>query len=312
MSTPDVTVVVATHDLARWGHLVKAVRSVQAQDLPARLVVAVDHNTPLAHRVAAEFPGVQVVENSRARGASGTRNTGAEQADTEILAFLDDDAWAHAGWLRALVAPFADPLVVGTGGAVGAGWAVGRPRWFPEEFDWVVGASDRGLPATTAVVRNVWSENMAIRRSVFDVIGGFRDDFGKIGERSRPEDTDLCIRATRAAHGHWLYVPQAFVEHHVPASRSTIAFFVRRTYLEGRGKVEMARHLGTEEKLDSERRYVRHTLPLGIFAGLRAAARGRLDGLLRAAVIGVGMASAAVGAAAALASRAGVRSVTDG
>jgi GT2 family glycosyltransferase len=75
-------------------------------------------------------------------------------------------------------------------------WAASRPHWFPPEFDWVVGASYRGMPQAVTPVRNAWSNNMAIRRTVFLAVGGFRDNFGKTGERSRPEDTDLCLRAT--------------------------------------------------------------------------------------------------------------------
>mgnify|MGYP003348425235 CR=1 FL=1 len=38
-------------------------------------------------------------------GAADDRNSGAEVASTAIIAFLDDDARAHPGWLAALVAP---------------------------------------------------------------------------------------------------------------------------------------------------------------------------------------------------------------
>ena len=45
-------------------------------------------------------------------------------------------------------------------------------------------------------MRNVWASNMAVRRAAFDAAGGFREDFGKVGAVSRPEDTDLCLRVT--------------------------------------------------------------------------------------------------------------------
>ena len=35
---------------------------------------------------------------------------------------------------------------------------------------------------------------MLVKRSAFELVDGFREDFGKIGNRSLPEDTDLCLR----------------------------------------------------------------------------------------------------------------------
>lgn len=308
MSGTAVTVVLASHDLGRWSHLCRALDSALAQDVPARVVVGVDHNPELEQRLRAARPDVLVVPNRHGRGASGTRNSGAEHATTPLVAFLDDDARAHPGWLGGLLAPFDDPDVVGTGGGVTADWSTGRPVWFPEEFGWVVGASYRGMPLATARVRNVWSENMAVRRDVFAAVGGFRLDFGKVGDRSRPEDTDLCIRMAAAVPGgRWMYVPDARADHHVPAARATYRFFLRRSYLEGRGKVEMSRLLGPQEALDSERDYLRRTLPTGVRAGLADAARGRAAGLLRAAAITSGAAAAGLGAAVGLAARPAAR-----
>jgi hypothetical protein len=69
-------------------------------------------------------------------------------------------------------------------------------------------------------------------------------------------------------------------------------------YPEGVGKLEMARLLGRQEKLQSERHYLRRTLPSGIAAGLWAAVRhGDVGGLLRSAAIVAGDASAGIGVA---------------
>lgn len=296
----DATVVLATYDFHRWPFLVAAVESLlSGPDLPQRVVICVDQNEELCERIRLTWPKVTTVLNTRGRGASGTRNTGAEFADTPFIAFLDDDIRVHEGWLTRLLAPFVDSAVVGTGGSVVAGWRRGRPKWFPEEFDWVVGASYRGMPTVRSAVRNVWSENMAVRTDVFKAVGGFRSDFGKVGNRSRPEDTDLCIRmAATAAAARWVYAPDAVAEHHVPDSRASFSFFLRRSFNEGRGKLEMAHLLGRQEKLEDERNYVRRTLPSGISKGLSVAAqRGDVSGLLKAGAIVAGILAAGLGAA---------------
>jgi GT2 family glycosyltransferase len=298
IKTSDATVVMATYDMKRWSQLKSAVESLLSDtDLPGHVVISVDQNRELYEKIRATWPQITTVLNSDRRGVSTTRNIGAESVKTPFIVFLDDDIQVYRGWLSRLLEPFADPTVVGTGGGVVAGWETGRPNWFPAEFDWVVGASYRGMPVSRSVIRNVWAENMAVRAEVFQAVGGFRSDFGKVGDRSNPEDTDLCIRmAASSQAAKWIYVPDAVVEHHVPASRAKWSYFLRRTYLEGSGKLEMARLLGRQEKLQSERDYLRRTLPSGIFAGLWAAARhGDVSGLLKAGAIVAGVASAAIG-----------------
>jgi len=306
-NTLPVSVVIACHTQERWSSLVRAIESALAQrPAPLRVIVAVDHNVALRERLARELPQVTVVDNEGSSGASGTRNSGARHADTPYIAFLDDDAHARAGWLEQLLAPFAREDVVGTGGRVDPEWASARPRWFPDEFAWVVGASYTGMPEMTAPVRNVWSENMAVRRDVFEEVGGFRADFGKVGHTSRPEDTDLCIRMGASAPGRrWVYVPAALVGHHVPPERCTRGFFLRRSFWEGQGKIEMSRHLAHERDLGSESEYLRKTIPAGLARNLRAAATERSgEPAERAAAILAGTAAAGLGAAVALVRRA--------
>jgi glycosyltransferase involved in cell wall biosynthesis len=272
----SVAVVIACHTEDRWALLVQAIASVQRQSLAAsEIIIVVDHNERLLNRLQAMFADVIVLANESLAGASGARNTGAFYASSEYVAFLDDDACAETDWLANIVAPFTDPGVVGTGGRVLPAWHSRRPSWFPEEFDWVVGASYLGMPTATEPVRNVWGENMAVRRDAFMAVNGFRTGFGKIGGHSRPEDTDLCIRmSAEAPGGHWIYEFDAVVSHYVPPARATYGFFLRRTYHEGRGKAELARLLPTPSAaLSSERHYVRRALPAGVG---RHAVRGLL------------------------------------
>jgi GT2 family glycosyltransferase len=310
----SVSVVIATYTERRWSELIEAVHSsLTQQPPPTRVVVAVDHNEPLLERVRAELPQVRAVRNRYARGASGTRNSGVDVVDTELVAFIDDDEVATPGWLARLVAAFADPAVVGVGGSLVPIWSGRPPGWFPDECGWAIGVSYRGMPTTDTVVRNVWSANMAVRHEAFRRVGGFRVGFGKLADRSRPEDTELCIRmAAAAGAGRWMYVPDAVVGHHVPADRMGFGFLLRRSYHEGYGKVEMARLLHADTarptaQLDVERDYVRRTLPRGVARGLHQFVTGAdRRGATRASAIVAGMTAAAFGVVrASLAARPG-------
>jgi glucosyl-dolichyl phosphate glucuronosyltransferase len=302
LGAPRMTasVVIACHTEERWSSLLRAISSVLAQDpAPAQVIIAVDHNPDLCERLRAESVPIALVDHRGIPGASATRNAGVASARSALIAFVDDDVRARPGWLANLLEPFGDPRVVGSGGLTLPAWQGSRPRWFPGEFGWVVGASYLGLPADTAPVRNVWSENMAVRREAFERVGGFRSGFGKLGHSSRPEDTDLCIRVGSSSPGsQWLYVPAAVVEHEVPHERATLSFFLRRCYSEGAGKVEMSRHLGEQRDLGAERSYLLRTLPRAAARALREAAFSRVFAIVAGTAAAAAGAAVAVGAAA--------------
>jgi GT2 family glycosyltransferase len=293
LARTTASVVIATHSEERWEMLLRALESAAAQEpAPVQVIVAVDHNAALCRRLEGLQRGIKVVDHQGVPGASGARNAGVQHATAPVIAFLDDDVEARAGWLRELLQPFGDPRVVGTGGMTLARWQAGRPRWFPDEFGWVVGASYTGLPTDVAPLRNVWSENMAVRRELFEAVGGFRPDFGKgRASFSSREDTEVCIRvAAPVPGGRWLYVPTAVIDHEVPPDRSTFAFFLRRTYTEGLGKMEMRGHLGAGSDLTTERDYLLRVLPAGFvraLLGREFARAGALAGGAAAAAVGV-------------------------
>lgn len=238
-----------------------ALKSIAQQCLePAEVVVAVDNNAGLADSLRREHPQVTVVENTGQRGASATRNRGVDAVTAPLVAFLDDDEIADVHWLVELVRPFSDPSVVGTGGKYEPVWAVEKPIWFPDEFAWVVGGAYKGLPQVTAPIRNVWSGNMAVRVQRFLAVSGFREDFGKQGVLSQPEDTDLCIRMAVSSGGHWMYVPSAVIEHVVPRERASLQFFMSRCVAEGAGKAAMRSALAVQGSTDAEIAYARSVL----------------------------------------------------
>ncbi|MET8151489.1 glycosyltransferase [Actinoplanes sp. NPDC049668] len=293
---PAVSIVIPTHSEQRWSALARTVASARSQTYaPAEIIVVVDHNPALFRRARRDLGGVTVLENLYAQGVSGNRNTGAFHTGTSLIAFLDDDTVAGPDWLAGLVAPFADPAVVGTGGGIQPAWERTEPAWMPAEFLWAVGGSYAGMPTSTAPIRNVWSASMVVRRETFLAVGGFRTGFGKLGNQNRPEDTELCLRMSALAGGRWMYVPHATIRHEVPATHSTFGYFLRRCYAEGRGKVAMAGLLDGSQSLGSEQAYLR-SLPGAVFRNLAAATRGRgTHHLLKACGVLAGVAAAAVG-----------------
>ena len=270
---------------------------------PDRVILVVDHNQPLLERARREFgERVTVIPNGSRQGLSGARNTGVGAAAEEIIAFLDDDAVPEPGWLAALISAY-DEGVLGVGGAIEPDWATARPRWFPPEFDWVVGCTYEGLPVAGGTVRNLIGAAMSLRREVFERIGGFRDELGRVG--SLPfgcEETELCIRATQEIPGGvFRYEPAARVRHWVGPERARFAYFRRQCFNEGRGKALISELVGSRDGLSAERSQALRVLPAAVITGLRESFTERDSaGLLRGGAIVAGLLSAAAGYAAAL------------
>ena len=295
----DIAVVICTYSEGRWNDLVQAVGSVLRQTRPARdLVVVVDHNPGLLSRVRHEFPGLTAVENWQSPGLSGARNTGLASTNASVIAFLDDDASAAPDWLERLEPGYQDTRVLGVGGFVAPVWQAGRPAWFPQEFDWVVGCSYRGLPESAGEVRNMLGCNMSFRREVFEVVGGFQSGIGRIGTYPAGcEETELCIRARRAwPERFFLYDPQVRVSHQVPAGRGTWRYYRTRCYAEGLSKALVAQSVGSTDGLASERRHALRTLPAAVAKDLAGVAlHGDVWGLGRAGAIVAGLGFATAG-----------------
>jgi len=221
--------VICAYTADRWKLLERAVDSVEHQDVPSELTIVIDHNDALLARARARWPAHQVLANCYERGLSGARNTGvAATAGADAVAFLDDDAQAQPGWLRALTAPF-------------------------------------------------------------DEVGQFVDGIGRIGRVPLGcEETEFPIRAGRNGY-RVRYEPGSAVLHHVPTSRATVEYFLRRCYAEGLSKAVVARSVGSTVALESERTYVSRTLPRGVARSVSEGALGR------AAMIVAGCATAGLG-----------------
>jgi GT2 family glycosyltransferase len=289
----SVTVVVCAYTERRWESLLRAVDSLRTQRrLPEQCVVVIDHNEQLLRRAHFSLPNdVEVLASDERQGLSGARNTGVRVARGDVVAFLDDDAEADPRWLEELLAQYDDPHVAGAGGKAVAVWPEKRPAWFPPEFDWVVGCSYTGLPETVAPVRNLIGAAMSFRRSLFDQLGAFDTEMGRLGVLPLGcEETEFALRVRRNIEGAELvHVPGAEVRHYVEPERAKVWYFLRRCYSEGLSKAAVTRRAGSGPALSTERRYVLSTLPKGMLRGIRDGLRGDVGGLARAAMIVAGL-----------------------
>lgn len=294
----DLAVIVCAYTEERWDDIVDAIESLETQATPpGEIVLVIDHNDALFDRAVAQFTdGVIIVKNTHKNGLSGARNTGIAASTRPILAFLDDDARADQDWVQHIVAPYSNERVVGVGGDIHPDWLSGRPKWWPRQFDWVVGCTYEGHTAVLnehelLEIRNAIGANMSVRRSAFDAVGGFSAGLGRVGKHPvGAEETELYIRIR-----HWdpnsmvVFMPNASVHHRVPASRANFNYFRRRCYAEGLSKAIVSQLVGEADKLSSEWDYTLKTLPLGVLKGVVDTIKGDVNGIRRSAAIVAGL-----------------------
>ena len=294
-----VSVVICAYTEQRWDDTHAAVESVRQQSFAKReIILVVDHNPALYASFAAALPDVTVMENRQQQGLSGGKNTGLGAARGDVVAFLDDDAVAEQDWLKFLVHAYEDPAVVGVGGLTLPLWEEPRPAWFPEEFDWVVGCTYRGMTESRGPVRNLLGGNASFRRDTLERVGGFQNGIGRSSGK-RPlgcEETELCIRVSQQLPGSlFLFDDRAIIWHRIPAGRSRFSYFRSRCYAEGLSKAQVTANVGTRDGLSTERRYATRTLPSGIVHGVADTMHGDASGLERTGAITVGLCSTAAG-----------------
>jgi glycosyltransferase involved in cell wall biosynthesis len=203
--------------------------------VPAEILVVDNGSTDDTARVVASVAGstslpIHHLYEPRI-GLSYARNAGIAKARGDVVAFLDDDAWAEPEWLSALWKPYAyDPAIVCVGGKIVLDWSNCQPpRWLRPSFLGYLGTYDLGNQRCDLSPRDLlpFGGNISFRRSTLETVGGFRNDLGRSGNRlGAGEEGELCRRLLKAGH-RIVYEPNAVVHHIVLPFKLKPDFFLR-------------------------------------------------------------------------------------
>jgi glycosyltransferase involved in cell wall biosynthesis len=266
-------VIVCTYTKERSSDVIECIESVRRQTFPAHeIILVLDPDRDLGAFFASRLPRDVLIAFSERAGLSNGRNAGVSEATGDIVAFVDDDAAADKDWLASLVKNYEDPHVLGVGGLVEPVWQNGRPRWFPEELDWIVGCSYKGLPRNRSSVRNPLGCNMSFRRSVFQQIGYFRTDIGRVGRiLLGSEEAEFSIRLlANMPESKIIYEPSAITYHRVPMHRKTIKYLAKRSFYEGFSKRLLETHESSEiHALSLEKYYLEYLFTISLPSRLK-------------------------------------------
>lgn len=154
-----------------------------------------------------------IVRPDLAFNPSQRRDLAIGEAQGEILAFIDDDAFPIPEWLNKALPYFQDPTVAAVGGPgvtpLGddlrrqvSGWSSASPLGGGPS------AYYRFFPGKKREVSDYPSMNLLVRKSDFAMVGGFDSDFWP------GEDTKLCADLTLKIGKRIIYDPEVLVYHH--------------------------------------------------------------------------------------------------
>lgn len=213
---PSATVAVCTRD--RTDDLAACIPSLLPLAERGYEVLIID-NCPSDSKtqdLVSQYPQIRYVREPNP-GLDYARNRALLEAQTEIVAFTDDDARVEEGWITSLLENFEDPTVaVATGITLPAELDTEAQRWFEDTngfgrgFIRQVFEADTLLPLASG--RAGAGVNMAIRRSALDEIGLF-DVALDGGTLSRSGgDQEFFYRAL-ARGFRIVYEPRAIVWH---------------------------------------------------------------------------------------------------
>lgn len=167
-----------------------------SQSLQAEYEVIVTDDGLVAtaeNMIAQEFPWARWVAGPK-DGPAANRNNGARHARGEWIAFTDDDCLPDCRWLESILSAAKHGIDV----------IEGRTT-IP---DFVDNPFKQGVRNESG--DNFWSCNLAVRRGVFEKLGGFDQDFKEAAD----EDMEFGFRFRKRGHIH-RFVPEALVLHPV-------------------------------------------------------------------------------------------------
>jgi len=253
-----ISAIVCTHNRVKL--LETAIKSLIEQDYESTLyeIVIVDNGSKdgtrgliASYSKGISAPKITYVYEGRL-GISWARNAGWQSAQGKYIAYIDDDERAEPDWLRLLVTVLDDQLrdVVAVGGPIHLDWDGDRPNWLPVSMERFYSKVDLGDEARNLTAGEYpLTSNLAIRRELFDDLGGFRTDLGHVGNIPiGGEDVELIDRI-HAIGKEIFYDPKAIIHHHVPKSRQLRKWLLRRCYYGGKSTpvLDNLKHVSIKE-----------------------------------------------------------------
>ena len=171
-----------------------------------------------------QYPWLTILPTHEITRPAKKRDIGSAQAKGDILAFIDDDAFARHDWLaNAAAFFFKNPQA---SALCGPGVLPKYSKFWERVFDAVLctyvgsgGYAYRFKQENARAVDDYPSMNFLVKKSVFEEIGGFNSEYWP------GEDSKLCEDIVYKLNGTITYEPSVIVYHH---RRNNLVHFLKQ------------------------------------------------------------------------------------
>ena len=227
--------------LRRPESLTRALRSLFAQDRAAELVAAVvvvDNSPEGSARETVEAlrptcPAPLIFVHEPHPGVATARNAGLAASDAPLVAFLDDDEEAPAGWLEALHAAHLEMGTEFTFGPVRGLAPDARPgeRAYMERFFSRIG------PETSGPIIAPYGCGNSMMTRAFALVGP--NPFDAAADATGGEDDRLFAQLS-AQGARYGWAAEAWVFEYAPAHRAQLGYTLKRAFGYGQSPTQIA------------------------------------------------------------------------
>lgn len=213
---PFISIVVPAYNEQKC--IGRCIEALLKQDYPLerREIIVVDNNsTDSTPQIVTGYSGVTLLFEREIVGPAAGRNRGIQHANGEIVAFTDADCVPEPNWLTHLIAPLANPEVVGTVGIVQPLAESGLISEFVADLN----------PIGSHEIDRLWyivTANAAFRRQALLDVGLFNPRL------FTGEDVDLGLRLQFGQYGRIEGAPDAVIRHPFPNTWQELSERFRR------------------------------------------------------------------------------------
>lgn len=248
---PHISVAICTYN--RVNRLQKTIQALSNQSLPQSqfeiLVIdnaSTDDTQIIVKQTQTHLPNLHYIYEP-VQGLSRARNTAMQAAKAPYISYLDDDAIPCQRWVEEILNTFLTitPTPVGIGGPIYPLWETASPIWMDPEMEFLFSILDYGdQPHWLQFPKFPFGANVSYQRESLIQSGGFKESLGRKGKQLLSCEEYLVNRTLTKAGGRFYYVPQASVEHWIPANRTQTRWLLQRSYWQGRSEAVVDSFVG--------------------------------------------------------------------
>lgn len=235
---PSISIIICTHNRCdRLSHALDALINQSFDDSLFEVIIVDNRSTDGTQQLCEESDGrftnfIYYYES--VLGLSHARNKGMELANSDIVAFLDDDAIPSINWLTSIISAFhLSPNIICVGGPIIGLWESPRPSWLSDRLAHYYTVCSHGeISHYYKTGTYPYGANMAFLKSSIINAGGFNSLLDRNGENLLSMGEINLFKLIEGT-GKFYYSSDMSVLHFIPTNRLNKDWLYRRAESQG-------------------------------------------------------------------------------